>query len=282
MWKVRTVNNWLRNFESDRALPFLSLLVGLCVVGQSPAALAQNQCLALPMPPECVSFEFQADVSSVVDPGLVLGALMPGDMIDGMITINTAVTDIDSGPDDGFYPDAIECARINLADRSLVFALDPTLPIDERRMEIVNDMPASSGGFTLFSDAVAAGTGGFATMDIAANPPAQDIMGAAALSYAYSKSCIQTLQFPCPPTLLADDSIPDAPGDVTSLDTFPLNFRFADLFGTGTLALVETHLTRLDPSDPIPCPEPAFALAWPGVAVWLGVAARIKRRSIGG
>ena len=270
----RRVKDEFRATRRVSRLFCLVFLLGASVLVQTREVHAQNVCQTTPLPPECVSFEFQAIVNSIVDPDAVLGTLALSESFVGVMTINTAVADTDPGPDDGVYPDAIECAQVDLADRTLFLNLDPSLPIDERRMEVVNDLPDSSSGFTIISDAVAAATGGSATMDIAGLPPAQDILGAAALSYGYTKSCIQPIQTPCPPILLVDDSIPGAPGDVTTLDTSPLTFRFADLAGTGNLALVQATMTRLDPAVPIPCPEPAMGIAWPAVATWLVIAAR--------
>ena len=163
-----TVNRQLRRPERRRS--FRSSLVfavlGLGVWGQPSLALAQLACQSLPLPAACVSFAFHANVTSVVDPASVLGATAFGDTISGTITLNIAVPDGDPTHNVGFYADAIECAQIDLADRSLLFALDATLPIDDRRVEVVNDLPASGGGFTLFSDAVAAASGGYVTMDV--------------------------------------------------------------------------------------------------------------------
>lgn len=197
----------------------VSLLISALVVvsGQPTVASAQLQCSTLPLPAACVSFAFQAGVTSVVNPEQVLGTLAPGDSIGGTITINTAVPDSNPTIDDGFYADAIECVRIEWSDRSLIFALDPTLPIDERRTEVRNDLP-QVGPPTIFSDAVAATTGGLAVLEIATLPPEQRLEGAVAFSYAYSQICIEGLPSPCPPNLLADDSLSDAPGDVTALD----------------------------------------------------------------
>lgn len=117
-------------------------------------------------------------------------------------------------------------------------------------------------------------------MNLVSTPdPTDFVFGGGGFVFGFGDTCFTPGQSPCPPTVLVDDGIPGAPGDlVGTLSTAPMTLDFLSLgndFGTAT-----ADLLRVDPSPPIPCPEPGLVagLVVGGGAITAGSRRRPRRR----
>lgn len=237
------------------------LLLGLLVfVGGRAAAQPAQVCLDDPPAPECESQAFTAQVTTVSDPGALFGLLAVGETLSGTITLNTAAEDIDLSNANGNYPNGLECATVRFPNgRAMTIRLDPQEPTAERFILVENDREQPfGGGISLFSDNVAATTAGAGDITGGDIPPGFEIDGLGGLGYGYSAACLDTIQEPCPPELVTDDSIPGPPGDVEGLPGALLEFQFQSLLQPST-GVVFSDLLTLEARAPVSCPEPGLA-----------------------
>jgi len=154
----------------------LALSVATATAFAGPAAgQVELECLSNPLPAHCVSFAFSVDVSTVADPGMLFGPLLPGDTITGTLTLNTAIPDIDPDSGRGAYTNALECASVELADRQVAIVLSPVEPdLDpndsDPAVKVLNDAESSGGGLTLITDAVTGTAAGLSAIDVFSIP----------------------------------------------------------------------------------------------------------------
>lgn len=244
----------------DRRVRVFALLLAPLLLLPATAVRAQR-CGDDPIPSGCRSYAFTAEVTTASDPGLFFEALTVGDTLTGTITLDMDVEDVHPDDANGYYPDALQCATVDFpSGRSLEVENDLTGVSDERYLLVENDRPQPlGGGFSLYTDDLAATTGGTSRIVGGLIPDDEWIPGAATLGYGYSKGCLFGVQTPCPPTLLSDDSIPGPPGDVAALDAGLLEFRFQELVGPG-VGVVFSDLLTLTATAPVRCPEPGLGI----------------------
>ena len=259
----------------------LALSVATATAFAGPAAgQVELECLSNPLPAHCVSFAFSVDVSTVADPGMLFGPLLPGDTITGTLTLNTAIPDIDPDSGRGAYTNALECASVELADRQVAIVLSPVEPdLDpndsDPAVKVLNDAESSGGGLTLITDAVTGTAAGLSAIDVF-SIPGLNFRGLAGIGIGYGDSCVQGFPFPCPPDVVTDDSIPDAPpGDVTEFATAQFDLQFTEL--DNTTGFLFGEFTSIDAAGAVPCPEPGFALSLASALLCLAGLARHRR-----
>lgn len=241
-------------------LPLL-LLLGFLSPSLSHAQI-ELVCDVTPLPAQCETYEFTARVSLVTDPDLILGGLEMNDIVVGTVTYNTGVTDIDPDPAIGEYRNAPECARIDLAERSIIMDIDDDPTNGEPFIIATNDLASGGGGATAFTDAVSLATGGFGLLDIDALLPLQDPFGLGFLTYNLVEVCVQGFQSPCPPPILTSPAIPGAIGDVSDLMQAELGGTFVALNQGGVQSgSFQADLLSFGSSAPVECPEPGFGLS---------------------
>lgn len=252
--------------------PFLILL---CAT--SSAAQPLNLCLDDPLPAQCQSYSFEATVTSNSDPGGLFGPMNPGDTITGTLTFDTDVEDIDTSNANGNYPNALVCVRLVLpVQRQMVINLDPEPGPGptERFVLVENDrLQILGGAFNVLTDNVAATTAGATEIRGGDIPPENYIRAMTAFGYGYSKACIQGFQTPCPPTVVTNDSLPPAPGDITGFDAGQLHMQTESLTD-GSIGALLGDLDRIDPTEPVRCPEPGVSLALGMGVLFVGRLAR--------
>jgi len=210
---------------------------------------AEAGCKAGAVAASCVSMQFSANATSVIDPVGLLGTVSP--TISGTMTFDTAIADSDPDPITGEYLLSVDCASIDFGVEVMDLNLGALSAIDESFVAVVNDLPDNSGPFPVLTDLISHGIG--ALVDFSG------MMGAGTLSYAYSEFCIVGVT-PCPPTIASSDAFPGAPGAIGTSDLFLIQF----LNLIGDQAVVNGQLTSLTSVPVVPCPEPGMGAALAG------------------
>ncbi len=267
-----------RRFFRRLSLPIVFL--GLFV--QANAALAQEelQCLDLPLPAGCESFDFDVELTSVTDTFGIWGPLLVGDVLSGTFTAYADAPDVDTDPDSGRYLNSIECVRLDMGDREMIVVLTPeeiSIPPSpsDPGVTIMNDVPSVAGPFTLFTDSATFLMGGPGAMLLDASPTELALLGGGGFSFSYGDVCISGIDTPCPPTVLVDDAFPSAPGDLTGITSSQMTFDYLTL--GSSFATASGDLLAIDPGAPFPCPEPGFSSAIMSGLVLLGLLGRRRR-----
>lgn len=243
----------------------LAGLLGLIWGLSAFAEPARAACSAEDFAPTCESWAFTASVSSLADPLALFGPI--GTSFAGVVTLETDIADTIAGSSVGFYPGAVECAFVDFEEQTLEVLLDLQTPDEEIGIEVMNDIPSSGGGFDVESDTLTAEIVGFG--DVAG------LLGLAGVGFGYGEGCFELLGN-CPPTILVDDAIPTAPGDLsTPPRAGDIVVRFTSL--TGAQALVGGILTNLSSRSPVPCPEPALGSGLAVALLFLGALRRRRR-----
>ncbi|MFK7898534.1 MAG: hypothetical protein AB8G23_22060 [Myxococcota bacterium] len=262
----RSGGSALRRMRAIGGAILFTLSCSLCLVPSLAMAQIELECLEIPLPPGCVSYEFEFEAQNVTDPFSLLSGVGFGSLISGSITLNTNVQDLDpSDPDRGVYPGAVECARIQFDNEEIVLVQEtfvPSIsdPADDPGYQVANDLIDPEAPISPEIDVVAGSIGGLG-LRIPVDGDALSIGGG--FAFAYGEGCLDVpfSPFPCPPMLLVDDSIPGAPGQVSLLQASPVELLFTQIEGLMATARVDGQLLTLDAADDIPCPEPGFGLA---------------------
>lgn len=280
--KCTVENTVVRESARRRSRSFLGCILGACLLAPSLAfAQIELECLDLPLPAGCVSYEFEFEAEGVIDPIGLFGVIGFGDVISGSITLNTNIDDLlPADPDTGAYSGAVECARILLDGAELVFVQEPFVPnisdpLDDVGYKVFNDMIDPEAPISPEVDVV---SGSIAGLGLLGPVGGSSSLGAGGFAFAYGEGCLDVpfSPFPCPPMLLDGDAIPDAPGDVSVLQASPVELIFEQVEGVIAVARVDGRLLSLNPADDIPCPEPGFGLA---LAIGAGCIACVDRRA---
>lgn len=254
------------------------LLIGLGLPG---FVSAQEEIQCVPdeggaLPAECESFAFAIEITSVTETNGVLDGIMSGDQLAGTFTINTAVPDVDPAANEGRFLNAVECVSLDLGGRIFTVDLSPveiTIPpsSSDPGIATINDSLQSAPGVSIYADTATLGMGGFSMMNLVGTPdPTDFVFGGGGFAFSYGDTCFIPGPFACPPSLLVDDGIPGATGDLTGiLGAALMSFEFLSL--GGDVGTAQADLLQIDAASVVPCPEPGVAL---GVAVGvLGLAA---------
>lgn len=259
----------------------LAVQLASLLAGSRAAAQPAQVCLDDPPAAECESQAFTAEVTTVSDPGALFGLLAVGETLSGTITLNTAAEDIDLSNANGNYPNGLECATVRFPNgRAMTIRLDPQRPTAERFILVENDREQPfAPGISLFTDNVAATTAGAGDITGGDVPPGFEIDGLGGLGYGYSQACLDGFQEPCPPELVANDSIPGPPGNVAALPGALLEFQFQSLLQPST-GVVFSDLLTLEATDPVSCPEPGAAAGLVAGLIGIGLARSSSRRRL--
>ena len=228
------------------------------------------------LPAECESFSFEIEITSVTETNGVLDGILSGDQLAGTFTVNTGVQDVDPTANEGRFLNAVECVSLDMGGRIFTADLTPveiTIPpsSSDPGIATINDSLQSAPGVSIYADTATFGMGGLSMMNIVGTPdPTDFVFGGGGFAFSYGDTCFIPGPFPCPPSLLVDDGIPGATGDLTGiLGAALMSCDFSSL--GGDFGTAQADLLQIVAAPVVPCPEPGLAL---GAAVGvLGLAA---------
>lgn len=242
----------------------LALLLVCAFASTAYAQIARQCVIDYPgdtVPSECRTHAFDIEITSVMDPFGLYGAITPGSTVSGTFTTFTAFSDVDSSADTGQYVNAIECMTLVLGDRVMAVELEPleiSVPSSsDPGITVMNDVEQGIPGFSLFADSITYLIAGPGSIDPNSTPdPEATIRGGGGFSFGLGDACFTPGQTPCPRLLLEDDGFPDAPGDTTGLTSALMTFDFLSV--ANEFATADADLLAITDAELVPCPEPGF------------------------
>ena len=277
---ARSLCSWRGSLFTSAVLAFL--VMGLITAG--PAASQQDipincvENVLFDLPEECESFSFQILLNQVTQTNGILGGAVPGEILEGTFTVYNATPDVEALPDAGVYVNALECVTLNFDDRTLSVDLDPVeveIPASESDpgIRVTNDTEESTEIGSFFTDLITFSTAGAGAITLEGSNGA-GVIGGGGFAFGYGDSCLSPFQSPCPPTIITNDDLPGAPGDLSQTTGAALmTFDFLTL--QSEIAAGQATVLSINPLPPIACPEPGVALS---IALLVPMIALLGRR----